>query len=157
MWIGKEEKEEYLDCSVRGLRLKFFAGLTEAERNACKSFADWLRRYYFFPIRIYVCLVPQKAFYHPDDGHIYYGVFYSGEAEKRKIYPRICIAARAQTPKAQEDVLLAMAHELTHYFQWYFLEDEARTDRSLEVEAGKWARYLVAEYLSEKGTKLYRE
>ena len=73
------------------------------------------------------------------------------------MYPRICIAARAQTPEAQEDVLLAMAHELTHYFQWYFLEDEARTDRSLEVEAGKWARYLVAEYLSEKGTKLYRE
>ena len=117
MWIGKEEKEEYLDCSVRGLRLKFFAGLTEAERNACKSFADWLRRKYFFPIRVYVCLVPQKAFYHPDDGHIYYGVFYSGEAGKRKIYPRICIAARAQTPEAQEDVLLAMAHELTHYFQ----------------------------------------
>ena len=27
MWIGKEKKEEYLDCSVRGLRLKFFAGL----------------------------------------------------------------------------------------------------------------------------------
>lgn len=74
------------------------------------------------------------------------------EAGKRKIYPRICIAARAQTPKAQEDVLLAMAHELTHYFQWYFLEDEARTDRSLEVEAGKWARYLVAEYLSERKT-----
>ena len=45
-----------------------------------------------------------------------------------------------------------MAHELTHYFQWYFLEDEARTDRSLEVEAGKWARYLVAEYLSERKT-----
>ena len=108
MWIGKEEKEEYLDCSVRGLRLKFFAGLTEAERNACKSFADWLRRKYFFPIRVYVCLVPQKAFYHPDDGHIYYGVFYSGEAGKRKIYPRICIAARADD---DQFTLHALFHE----------------------------------------------
>ena len=45
-----------------------------------------------------------------------------------------------------EDVLHAVAHEITHYFQWYFLEEDKRTDRSLEIEANKWAMYILGIY-----------
>ena len=44
--------------------------------------------------------------------------------------------------------LTSLAHELTHYFQWYFKYTDSgeRTERSLEQEATRWAMYLVGEY-----------
>lgn len=41
-----------------------------------------------------------------------------------------------------------IAHELTHYFQWFFYEDMHRTNRSLEIEATRWAKYLLQQYLN---------
>lgn len=46
-----------------------------------------------------------------------------------------------------EDVLHLVAHELTHYFQWYFNQFDNRSNRSLEIEANRWANYLVDLYL----------
>ena len=34
-------------------------------------------------------------------------------------------------------------HELTHYFQWYFYEDKEKSNRSLEINANKWANYII--------------
>ena len=66
------------------------------------------------------------------------------EDEKRKTYPRISIAAKVDNNNLID--IYTLAHEITHYYQWYFLEEEKRTDRSLEIEANKWAKYIVNSY-----------
>ena len=49
----------------------------------------------------------------------------------------------------KEDVLFTLVHELTHYYQWYFCQEESRTDRSLEIEANKYADYIFYEYFNQ--------
>ena len=66
--------------------------------------------------------------------------------EKRKVYPRISIAARVSKNNSLKDILFAIAHELTHYYQWYFLEENKRSNRSLEIEANKWSKYILEIY-----------
>ncbi len=151
MWIEINEREQYNDCNTTGLRLKFYGGITESERRECKLFCDWLRKKFWFPIRVYLLFVHTKKFKDPDDGHLYYGIFYSNDESKRKVYPRICIAAEFDSEEEKEETFLSVAHELTHYYQWYFLEDEKKSGRSLEIMANKWARYVVGTYLDEKG------
>ncbi len=78
--------------------------------------------------------------------HRYHGAFYSMDDEKRRIYPRISIAANVGDKYSLQDIFFTLAHEITHYYQWYFLEDNKRTDRSLEIEANKWAKYILELY-----------
>lgn len=44
-----------------------------------------------------------------------------------------------------------IAHEIAHYFQQYFDEDEVRSDRSLEIEANLWAMFLVSQFKTIDG------
>lgn len=150
MWIEKKDKKEYNDFRQQGLRLKFYPGLTEDDHREYCLFCNWLRKQYFFPVRVYLCFVAQKAFYDMNDGHKYYGVFYSDlECKERgAIYPRIFVAAKSESKDERASCIFTIIHELTHYFQWYFYEDEKRSDRSLEIEANRWARYLLWKYES---------
>ena len=66
--------------------------------------------------------------------------------EKRRIYPRISIASKIAQGNSMNDVFFVLAHEITHYYQWYFLEEDKRTARSLEIEANKWSKYIVDFY-----------
>ena len=68
--------------------------------------------------------------------------------EKRRIYPKISIASKITESNSLEDVLCVLAHEITHYYQWYFLEEDKRTDRSLEIEANKWSKCIVESYFN---------
>ena len=72
--------------------------------------------------------------------------------EKEKVYPKIYVAAKipdgTEYAAGRNEILLTLAHELTHYFQWYLIEDEKRSDRGLEIQAGKYARRIVDEYLN---------
>lgn len=149
MWIKNEDKKNYIDSKVNGLRLIFLDGVSNVERASCKSFCDWLKRKYWFPIRIYIVFVPQKKFKSLDDGHYYYGIFYSNLADKRFKYPRICVAVHCKSDEDVQNCYFTIAHELTHYFQWYFYEDEKCSSRSLEIGANKWARYIVDNYLRD--------
>ena len=91
-----------------------------------------------------------QVFRHHIDNHTYYGAFYSMDDEKRKIYPRISIASKVTKNNTLEDILFVLAHEITHYYQWYFLEEDKRTRRSLEIEANKWSRYIVDLYFKSE-------
>jgi hypothetical protein len=42
----------------------------------------------------------------------------------------------------------SLSHELTHYFQWYFFDDHKKSDRSLEVQASKYADRVFKDYCS---------
>ena len=75
-------------------------------------------------------------------------MFFEGENNiNKKIYPQIHLATK--TNKV-EDVLFGLIHELSHYFQWFFYIDNKRSDRSLEMAANKYAKYILSKYYDEK-------
>ena len=152
MWIDKKEKEIYNDNKYHGIRLRFYKGFSIDEIKIIKKFCYWLSKKYWFPIRCNLYFCSQKKFQSVDDGHIYYGVFYSNE-ESNKRYPCICIATVIENFDDEYECCFNIAHELTHYFQWYFYEDKEKTARSLEIMANKWARYLVEEYYETKSSE----
>ena len=149
-WVEKEHKTYYNDSAkTSGLRYKFYDygnDFDEYTIDEIKKFITFLRKHYFFPIRLNILFCNTQGFRHYIDNHIYYGAFYSMDDEKRRLYPKISIAAKITPSKSLEDILGTLAHEITHYYQWYFLEEDKRTDRSLEIEANKWSKYIVDLY-----------
>ena len=148
-WIEKEFKNEYIDSAKEtGIRCVFSKGFNEVTKNEIKQFIKFIRANYYFPIRVKIMFDNTTHFISQTDGHKYYGVFFDGDADI-KTYPEIYIAAKQTERNSIEDILFSVAHELTHYYQWYFLEDEKRTDRSLEIEANKWTKYILHTYYFE--------
>ena len=151
-WIDKERKTCYNDSApAAGIRYKFYdygSNFDVHTIEEIKKFIRFLQRHYFFPIRLYILFCNTQVFRHHIDNHTYYGAFYSMDDEKRKTYPRISIASKITESNSLEDVLCVLAHEITHYYQWYFLEEDKRTDRSLEIEANKWSKYVVESYFN---------
>ena len=147
-WIEKEFKNEYIDSANNdGLRCKYPIGFDEQTKTKVNEFVKFIRRNYYFPIRLNVEFFDKTFFLHQADGHKFYGIFYDGDSSKN-IYPKICIASRLTERNLIEDVMFSVAHEITHYYQWYFLEEDKRTARSLEIEANKWSKYVVETYFN---------
>ena len=156
-WIDKKHKNEYTDSAkASGIRYKFYDcgnAFDEAVMNDIKRFIDFLRKNYYFPIRLNILFCNTSAFLHHTDGHKYYGAFYGMDDEKRLIYPRISIAAKVTDSDCLQNVIFSLAHEITHYYQWYFLEENQRTGRSLEIEANKWGKYILCLYFCENSAR----
>ena len=147
-WIEKAFKDEYLNsANSDGLRCKFPINFDAQTKTSVSGFISFIREKYYFPIRLSVESFDKTHFVNAIDSHKYYGIFYDGDAQKN-IYPKIHIASRLAKSNPLEDVLFSIAHEITHYYQWYFMEDTERTDRSLEIEANKWAKYILRNYLA---------
>ena len=148
-WIEKQFKNEYISSAKeRGIRCVFPRSYDDATKNEIVQFIKFIRSNYYFPIQVKIYFRDMPHFVNQADGHRYYGVFYDGDADK-KTYPRIDIAGKQTQNNTIEDILFSIAHELTHYYQWYFLEDETRTYRSLEIEANKWTRFILHTYYDE--------
>ncbi|MBQ9124802.1 MAG: hypothetical protein IJY14_03830 [Acholeplasmatales bacterium] len=152
-WIDKEYKNEYKNSAkASGIRYRFYTYEIELNKDTkcnIEQFISFLRKHYYFPIRLNILFCNTTCFKHNIDKHIYYGSFYSMDDEKKKTYPRISIAAMVNKHNSINDVLFTLAHEITHYYQWYFLEEDKRTRRSLEIEANKWAKYILDLYLNQ--------
>ena len=149
MWIDKQYKALYDDSELKGIRLFFGKSLLPEIRVEVKTFVSWLRKSYFFPMRCIIKIKNVHYFFRKDvNDKDSYGDFYYDKDDKE--YPEIWIAAgrvrRENLENRKRRVLFTLSHELTHYFQWYFLEFEKRTDRSLEIEANRWAYYLLQEF-----------
>ena len=159
-WIEKEYKDEFKDSAkASGIRCQFYdygTSFDDTLLDELNSFIAFLRRRYYFPVRLNVLFCKTKAFKHSVDDHTYYGAFYNMDDEKRKIYPRISIAAHVNKYHTLQDVLFSLAHEITHYYQWYFLEEDKRTSRSLETEANKWAKYILDLYSCDNAKRSLR-
>lgn len=152
-WIEKQFRNEYIDSAEEtGIRYVFPKGFKEDTRKEILQFIKFIRSNYYFPIRIKIWFVNETHFVSQIDGHKYYGVFFNGDSDK-KTYPKIYIAAKQAERNSIEDILFSIAHELTHYYQWYFFEDDKRTDRSLEIEANKWTKYILCTYYCENSTE----
>ncbi len=151
-WIDKEHRTYYKNSSkASGIRVKFKAYeniFDDSTAEGIKKFIAFLRKKYYFPIRLNVLFCDTEAFRHHIDNHTYYGAFYSMDDEKRKVYPRISIASKVTEKNTLENILYTLAHEITHYYQWYFFEEGKRTDRSIESEANKWSEYIFNLYFN---------
>ena len=146
LWINKEFKGEYSDSSLNGLRLFFKGDIDESDRKYIYKFISFLRKKYFFPIRCKIFFCNQKNFLSFNRKDKCKGIFLQGDIEK-KVYPSIYVSSKISKNWDKNDILLSICRLLTYYFQWYFYEDENRSSRSLEIEATKYAYYLVYEFL----------
>ena len=150
-WIEKQDKKYYMDaCKKRGINLLFDSTIISETRDQILSFVNYIKKNYFFPIRMNVRLCNKLKFKHPDDGHVYYAVFFDNEEKMPKRYPEMYIASKVGKNNPIEDIYFSIAHMVTCYYQWFFLEDKSRSHRSLEIEANRWANYICALYLEKK-------
>ena len=152
LWIGRKDREKCLPyaAAATGLRVRYAEGLDESLKENINDLIAFLRRRYYFPVRCNINISNHATFRSEADGHRFYGVFYDNEdvREKKHFYPEIYVAGgiRSHTAAGIEEILLTILHELSHYYQWLFAEEEGRTDRSIEPEATKWANLVLEEF-----------
>ena len=149
MWIERQDKEEFTDSKISGLRVTFDKRMEQEKVTEVKKFATWLRKRYYFPIRcnVHICFCSYFEKLNDNDkdsiGDFYY---------KDGMLPSIQIAgypARKSEDKGfYVQIQARMAYFLTFYFQWFFYEFDKRSDRSLKIEATKWQNYIMDEYLN---------
>ena len=143
LWVTNtaENIRFYSDSAPKfNISLHFASAIDDSTKKHICNFVRYLRKEFFFPIRCNIYFCNQKKF-HSSKGGYCYGIFYSNEESKGRIYPQIYIPANMDL----YSVYHSLSHELTHYFQWYFLE-ENRSDRSLEVQASKYATRILEDY-----------
>ncbi|MBJ8069588.1 hypothetical protein BWGOE4_16160 [Bacillus mycoides] len=136
-----------------GLRLKFDTDVDPEVRRAIKEFCKWLRREYFFPIRVPI-YVKTSYKIKTMDGELVYGTFFG--PFDRNVEPYIRISAGDYYDTVQKNgkdkalgyYLVTIAHELTHYFQW--INDIKLTRIGYERQATAYSGYIIDEY---KGTR----
>lgn len=151
MWITLQDKNEYNDSSCKGIKVYFDKMMPEQTKKDFESFIHWLRRHYWFPIRLNLHIIYQKKFKAIDDGHFYYGIFYP-KVDGRTKCPCICIASKPNSHTDLIEDFISLSHEITHYYQWYFYEDENKSDLCLERTANILAKQIVSNYFAESDT-----
>ena len=160
MWIEKKDKNEYCDSRKKGLRIVFRSGTDNGLRTEILSFAKWLRKRYWFPIRVEIRFLNHEEFCINENKSVValfnYQTNWDNVTAKEKACPLVYIAMgkyRNQLKKHgfEETIynyIFSVVHELTHYYQWYFYEFEKRSSKSLETEANSWAYLLAGEFMS---------
>lgn len=130
--------------------LRFDNNIDPEVRRVCKEFASFLRKEYFFPIRV-VVYIKNKIKIVAMDGDEVYGTFWSME-DDYTIEPHIRVAAgdyndlciKWGKDSAMSAILNTIAHELTHYFQW--INSLHLTAIGAERQATRYAGYILDEY-----------
>ncbi len=144
LWITNTiENIQYYSNSARksNLSLHFSPAIDHNTKRSICKFVRYLRKEFFFPIRCNIYFCDQAKFHSSKKGYCY-GIFFSNEENNRCIYPQIYIPANMDL----FSVYHSLCHELTHYFQWYFLDDNKKSDRSLEIQASKYATRILDDY-----------
>ena len=118
-------------------------------KTACWDFVDWLKGEYTFPLpmRIYVRVAKRiKAL----DGDLVCGTFFEPDDYRQNPCIRIAtgdydeLRVRDGRDDALAALLLTLAHEMTHYFQW--INDLKLTEMGRERQAAQYACYILDEY-----------
>ena len=145
--------KKYIDvdaCGHRsGLRMRFDQGVDPEVRRACMEFAKWLRQEYEFPMRVPV-YVKAAVRIRAMDGDLVCGTFFRPYSMSVEPYARIAtgdyldLCEERGQDNALAEILLCMAHELTHYFQW--LNQLNLTPVGEERQAKRYAHLIVDDY-----------
>ena len=151
IWTLENWKYNFTNIQSRrsGLSFRFTPDVNTEVRGACLKFGKWLRKEYFFPIRVPV-YVKGKKYIKAMDGEMVYGTFF--QPYNKTYEPYIRVATGSYTDNSitlgRDDalalILETIAHELTHYFQW--INDIGLTEIGYERQASSYADYILDEY-----------
>ena len=116
---------------------------------ACRHFIQWVKKEYYFPIPLCINLKKQ-ALLKTRDGGTAVGTFF--EPTDDSVLPHIRIATGdypdlLDSPGRDDaiaTILIVIAHEMTHYFQW--INALPLTERGRERQAAQYARFILDEY-----------
>ena len=114
--------------------------ICKTKKRICK-FVRYLRKEFFFPIRCNIYFCEQEKF-RSSKGGFCYGIFFSNDESNGRVYPQIYIPVN----NALFQIYISLCHELTHYFQWYFYDDKEKSNRSLEIQASKYANRILEDF-----------
>jgi hypothetical protein len=149
-WVCDKWESAYLSSNCRtGLRLKFDKDVHNEVKRACKEYCNWLRKMYYFPIRVPI-YIKSKEKIKSMDGEMVTGTFLGPYDKFVEPYIRISagdyqgLLIKRGKDNALAATLYSITHELTHYFQW--INDFEQTNRSEEWQATYYSRCLVGAY-----------
>lgn len=132
-----------------GLRLRFEKDVDPEVKKECLEFAEWLRKKYRFPVRVYV-YVKSKRRIKANDGEYVCGTFWMPDDYFENPYVRLAagdyseMCSEIGSGNAIHEIILCMAHELTHYYQW--INGVKLTPIGEERQAAKYSIYVLNEY-----------
>jgi len=150
IWTIEQWKKYYeLTYHRSGIRLRFDKFVDHEVKRACKEFVFWIRKEYFFPIRVPIYIKATDKV-KANDGEMVSAICFI--PNNRLFEPYIKIAAgdyyaiknKRGKDNALAAILKSMAHELTHYFQW--INNLTLTNKGAERQATMYARYILDEY-----------
>ena len=146
-------RPEIHDGRRAGLHCRIDREVDPRLRRTCLAFFRWLRREYPFPVRVCVYLKRDRRI-RARDGECVCGTFWWPYDIHEEPYVRIAAGdfAELRRKKGEEEavreILLCIAHELTHYYQW--LNDIKLTERGEERQASMQSKLVVSAYLSQR-------
>ena len=69
-WIEKQYKKEYINSAkLTGIRYKFAKDFDEATKIEIKKFISFIRKYYYWPIRLNILFYNESYFKSKVDGY----------------------------------------------------------------------------------------
>lgn len=132
-----------------GVRLRFDKDVDPEVKRACKEFVSWLRTQYEFPMRVPIYFKAAKNIV-SIDGQMASAAFWGPYDKSQEPYIRIAVGdyqellAERGKDNALAANLGAIAHELSHYYQW--IKDYNFDVEKCERQAKYYAREILYDY-----------
>lgn len=156
MWTLQNWEKQYspgVNCRS-GLRLRFDEEVNAEVRRSFKEFAAWMRKEYYFPMRIPAYIKSYKKI-KAMNGEMVYGTFFRPYDPLVEPYIRIAagdfedlVIKWGDKDAALGSILSCLAHELTHYFQW--LNSLNLTEVGEERQATQYSKFIMHEYVETR-------
>lgn len=152
IWLNQHWKK-HIDINSPnyriGLRLRFQNDIDVEVRRSCLEFCKWLRKQYFFPIRVVIYFKASKYIISQSREKAS-AIFFEPFDINNEPYIRIATGDAQEIEKnygkdnALAAVLGSIIHELTHYFQW--INNIQLTDIGYEKQAYYYRKKIIREY-----------
>lgn len=155
LWDCTKWKKRYraAETDVKtGLRFRFEKGVDPWVREICLEFGKWLRQEYLFPVRLNVYVKAAKRIL-AMDGELVCGTCWRPDDPFETPYFKIATGDYSELCEqrgkisATAEILLAIAHELTHYYQW--LNGIELTPVGEERQAARYADIIVSDFYDD--------
>ncbi len=151
IWNSKNwtKKLNGMETRRTGLRFRYDQEVHPEVKGAFMKFARWLRSEYEFPLRVPVYVKMGKTI-RTMDGENAVGSFFEPDSCTVEPYIRIAtgdyLELREQHGRdnALAMILMTLAHELTHYYQW--INDLHLSEIGRERQATRYANLIIDAY-----------
>ena len=150
LWERQNWKTIYAGKDVRrGLRVRYAPDVDPDVKASIGRFVTWIRQRYEFPMRVVMYVKSEECICVRDGMHVC-GTFFRPYDPFAEPYVKVATGCfRKNKEKWGRDgaltiILYAVAHELSHYYQW--LNGLEQTLRGEEYQASLYASKMVDDY-----------